>query len=340
VNVNLAFDPVPRAYDRVRDRLWRGQTDRVTLWFNLAFAAWLATTMVGKLSGYAFRMVSGLAPSFVSQLNLKVPSSTDDLNQQLQTLTATLQQLDIPALIRPHLVWYGAGAGVGALVAAGLLYLKARAQFVFLAQAVRHDAAFGPAWRQFRRQGHSLYGWYLGFGFVKLVTWVVLAAVGYQLVLPALHQPIDSMPILSRGCVGALIALPFWLGIVCVDILAGDFVVPLMCRFEIGVLAAWKHLLHVVVLNLGLFIAYAVVRAFLVMLAWTLFLLAACICCCLFCLADIPYISTVVVLPIPFFLRYFSLEFLAQFAPEYNLFDAPPKPATPPAMPNQPQVQP
>ena len=63
-------------------------------------------------------------------------------------------------------------------------------------------------------------------------------------------------------------------------------------------------------------------------------MLLACVltCCCGLILLLIPYIGTVILLPIVAWERYWSLEFLRQFGPEYDLWAAAaPPPAPPPA---------
>ncbi|HSA94906.1 MAG TPA: hypothetical protein VLJ16_02560, partial [Acidobacteriota bacterium] len=50
-------------------------------------------------------------------------------------------------------------------------------------------------------------------------------------------------------------------------------------------------------------------------------------CCVGWFLLIIPYIGTVITLPFWYLLRAFSLEFLAQFGPDYDVFAKPEAPA-------------
>lgn len=45
-------------------------------------------------------------------------------------------------------------------------------------------------------------------------------------------------------------------------------------------------------------------------------------CCCAACLMAIPYLGTVVLLPVRVFQRSYALFYLAQYGPQYNLFTA------------------
>jgi hypothetical protein len=65
-------------------------------------------------------------------------------------------------------------------------------------------------------------------------------------------------------------------------------------------------------------------------------------CCCAGCLLLLPYLGTVLLLPVLVFRRAYPLYFLAQFGPEYDVFPPPsaaplspglpPMPAAPPVM--------
>ena len=44
-------------------------------------------------------------------------------------------------------------------------------------------------------------------------------------------------------------------------------------------------------------------------------------CCCAACILGIPYIGTVLMLPILVFQRSYSLYYLAQYGPRFNVFD-------------------
>jgi hypothetical protein len=60
----------------------------------------------------------------------------------------------------------------------------------------------------------------------------------------------------------------------------------------------------------------------LVMIAlWIGWIIVGCVVTCLTCcLASLPYIGTVIVLPIPVFFRSFSLLFLRQFGPDWDVW--------------------
>ena len=84
--------------------------------------------------------------------------------------------------------------------------------------------------------------------------------------------------------------------------------------------------------NVGLFTLYflfSIVLGMAIGLMVMVVMFATCCCCCLMLL---PYVGTVLLLPVLMFKRCYSLYFLAQFGPEYDVFPpaGPPMPGLPP----------
>ena len=66
--------------------------------------------------------------------------------------------------------------------------------------------------------------------------------------------------------------------------------------------------------------------------AVVLFVAGCATCCCGFLLMAIPYVGSVVLLPISAAYRAYGPEFLAQFGPEWSVFEPEPPPAEPPPL--------
>jgi hypothetical protein len=101
-----------------------------------------------------------------------------------------------------------------------------------------------------------------------------------------------------------------------VSMFVEHFVVPIMYGFELSAMAAWRHFMPWLT-SYGLaFFLYGLWAALLVVFAGVAIFLTCCCCC----LAVIPYVGTVVLLPLWVTFRLLSLEFLAQFDPKFDLF--------------------
>ena len=115
--------------------------------------------------------------------------------------------------------------------------------------------------------------------------------------------------------------LVFGLVVSFIDMLLTDFVVPLMYKYRLSTSDAWHMFLPVLYANFGYIFGYAVMLfCIFILVLLGIFVLGFLTCCIGFLLIIIPYINSVVLLPVSYTLRAFSLEFLEQFGPEYKIF--------------------
>jgi hypothetical protein len=99
---------------------------------------------------------------------------------------------------------------------------------------------------------------------------------------------------------------------------------PIMYLHAANCTQAWHMLLDLLSWNQGRFVLYVLFQIFLRVAMATLIVGAACVTCgCACCFFAIPYVGTVVLLPIFAFERSYSAYYLAQYGPQFNVF-APP----------------
>ena len=107
-----------------------------------------------------------------------------------------------------------------------------------------------------------------------------------------------------------------------------DFVVPILFLRGGKCLAAWKEFLGLLADHAGLFTLYILFQIVLGMAIGIVVFGAVIITCCLAgCLMLIPYLGTVLLLPVLVFKQSYPLYFLRQFGPDYDVF--PPAPSAP-----------
>ena len=104
--------------------------------------------------------------------------------------------------------------------------------------------------------------------------------------------------------------------------LTTDFVVPIMFLRGSQCLAGWKELLELISANFASFVLYLL---FQVVLgdggpAYWCWLLSSPPAASPGCLLIIPYLGTVLLLPVLVFKRSYSLHYLAQYGREYDAF--------------------
>ena len=110
--------------------------------------------------------------------------------------------------------------------------------------------------------------------------------------------------------------------------LTTDFVVPIMYLRRSRCLAAWREFRDLLTANAGRFALYLLFQIVIAMVVGAIVLMVFIVTCCVACcLAAIPYLGTVLLLPVLVFKRCYTLLYFAQFGPGYNVF--PPEPPRP-----------
>jgi hypothetical protein len=105
-----------------------------------------------------------------------------------------------------------------------------------------------------------------------------------------------------------------------VSLFLDNFIVPIMYRHRMTTTQAWNYFLPILRQNLVQFILYGLlILALIIGLVIGIIVVGFMTCCVGFIFLVIPYINTVVLLPVIYTFRAFSLEFLAQFGEEFNL---------------------
>jgi len=283
-------------------------------WFALGFTAWLATILQSSSGGGG--------PDF-SYSGENTQHSVEGLKGEVATF---LDQYGIMILIIFGLVFL-----VMLAIAMVLAWVQARGHFMFLDNVIRNRALVKRPWKKFRRQGNTLFLWNIAVGLIFLLALGFVAAIGVLSVYPYIKYGSKVFLAVSgvslAGFLGlALIILGAYIGC-----FLKDFVTPLMRARDLTVLPAWKCFLELFKKMPGTFLLYGLFKTgllILVNIAVAGVVIAT--CCMAGCLLAIPYIGTVIYLPVLVFHRSLGPEFLAQFAGQPDL---PPADLSPPPVP-------
>ena len=116
---------------------------------------------------------------------------------------------------------------------------------------------------------------------------------------------------------GIIIMICFGFVAAFVALMLEAFVIPIMYKFDLKATEAWSYLLPWLKARPWQFVLYAIFVFALVFAFVCLFALACVLTCCIVAL---PYVGTVILLPFYVTYRIFSLEFLAQFDPNFDVF--------------------
>jgi uncharacterized membrane protein YiaA len=197
-----------------------------------------------------------------------------------------------------------------------ILWVSSRGKFMFVDGVVHDRAAVVEPWKRFRSPGNSVFLFRIAFALVTFVA--VGISVGLLVTgLWALGFNDHDLGVggigFVVGWIGLFLALIF--GVLLVVLALNDFVVPIMWVRECGVTDAWAEFLSVLSANVGPFLLYLL---FKILFAIAIGGIACTVTCLTCCLAAVPYVGTVMLLPLHVFRRSFSLYFLSRLHPDYG----------------------
>lgn len=212
-------------------------------------------------------------------------------------------------------------------LAVTLIWLSSRGKFMFLDNVVHNRAEVAVPWQNFKTQADSLFVWRLCFGLILLALIAAMCVAGFVLFSAGYGRvPLLLLPL----CGLSLLLLALVLAAGYISLFLDSFIIPIMYRYDLSASLAWRRFLPLLKRHPGHFLLYGLFMAALFFAVSLGTLLAGCLTCCIgFILLMIPYIGSVLLLPLSYTFRCFSLEFLAQFDPEFRLPDETGSPASP-----------
>ena len=229
------------------------------------------------------------------------------------------------------------GCGIGlavtlflALIAVilALLWVGSRGKFIFLDNVVHGRAEIREPWTRSRAEGNSLFAWYLGFFFVSAILILLANIPIFVGIFGIIEHNVAGWPLIVLG--GVLLILVAC-GLSLVHLFLDSFIVPLMHHFGETATSAWRRFRPLLWERPGPFILYALlVLGLYILLGISILVLGIVTCCIGWILLAIPYIGTVILLPVWTTLRAFSVEFLSQLIPEVGLVELPVAESMPP----------
>ena len=282
------FKPFGEAFELMKRILF--QPFDVKKWFVIGFAAWLANLGSG---------------GFNYQYNRR---------EDVQKLNEAISQIPHPILV----------TGVCVLILFVLVlivlfaWLRARGRFMFIDCLVKNRGAIAEPWRAFQKEGNSYFLFSLVVAFVLMV---FAALLSLPLIILAIKGRYYLYLHRDRLNVYVLLAIAAWVFAILLVIIAwaliANFMAPVMYRQRYRASGAFGIVVRLIAAQPGEILLYCL---FLIVLALATAIVACLVTCATCCIAAIPYIGTVILLPVFVLLRSFSLLFLRQFGPEYDVW--------------------
>jgi hypothetical protein len=312
------FAPFSAAFDLTKLILF--QPFDIGKWFTIGFAAFLSHLAGG---GFNFNFKNSWRNG---DWNWKVRSATHD----------TFGFSDgMPAWLLPLIVIGGVFLIVLVLA---LMWIGSRGKFIFTDCIVRNRGAIVEPWNEFKREGNSYFLFLLVIA-VSAIAVVGLVSIPFWLPVVFGHEPAMG-PLLVIGLI--FLALVF-IGVAIFLSLIFSFMVPVMYRRRCGAMEGFRAALGAITAQPGPVLLYLLFLLVLGLAVAMIACLSACVTCCI---TAIPYIGTVILLPLYVFLTGYMLLFVRQFGTDYDAWGnivaiepvAPPE--APPAAPTAPEPPP
>ncbi|MCB2220277.1 MAG: hypothetical protein KQI35_07785 [Bacteroidetes bacterium] len=296
--------PFSNAWNRMKKALF--QPFDLGKWFVVGFTAFLAGLLDGGGGG------GGNGSSYRNQVH------SDDLYNFFHFPNIAREWLIDHPVIATLIVF-----GIVFLFVIGIVltWLSSRGKFMFLHNVVYDKAEVSAPWKQFSREGNSLFLWRLVFGLLTFGLFVVSIIYAY---LYFQEMYINDVPFASQwgniiGMIFYFLALMILVGYI--SLFLSDFIVPIMFKHRIKTNAAWRKFMEILWPKFGYFLLYGLfifILGIAVVIAVIIFGFVT--CCIGFLLLIIPYIGSVVFLPVSYTFRAYSVEFLEQFGSDYKIF--------------------
>lgn len=289
--------PTSRAWHRMVSILFRPFD--LAKWCVLGFTAWLATLM--ENSGSSFNGPSGDPNS----------QDIDEFFSEAGEFISSNLEWIIPLAVLIALVF------IALFVV--LTWVSSRGKFMFLDNVVHNRALVGFPWKLFRQQGNSLFRWRVWFAVISIPLVILIMAPSGWSIYQLSQSKGDASTWITILIVCSLLFMAVILILVVIGLFLEDFVVPLMYRHSLSTNEAWRMFLPVFKSRIGTFVLFILWRILLGMGGAIVILTVSFATCCIgLILIAIPYVGTVILLPMSVFFRSISLEFLRQFGPDYD----------------------
>ncbi|MBL9175482.1 MAG: hypothetical protein JNL10_18210 [Verrucomicrobiales bacterium] len=276
-------------------------------WLAVGFTAWLAS--LGRMGG-----------SFGggSQGSRNKGGTSFDLGEMWRGARDWMQ--DNWAWLVPVVI---AALVVGLALYLVLLWLGSRGEFQFYHNVSTGRAEVAAPWHAYRRHGNSLFLFRLGLSLTGLLVVLPLLAAGGWAGVVLFDGREDRAVPLALFSISILLLLVVSLVWAVISKLTRDFVVPVMALRTSSCRTAWGAVGRLMASDPSNFLVYLLFQVVLwIGVGIALIGVILLTCCVAACFLAIPYVGTVLLLPVLVLFRSYTLHFLAQYGPEWNVFAA------------------
>ena len=291
--------PLGLAKKRVREMLFRPFS--MEKWIAIGFCAWLAELGNGSVSEY--------------------------FNYSNRTNTRTSLHLEqIRDYVMHHLAWIVPTAIAGTLFVLLLMFLliwvKSKGELMLLHCITQNSGEVSVPWIKFKKEALSLCCFCFLVALLSLLNLILLLAIMIWGIYNFSHLYHYDTSLLLQSL--APIGLSFflvWIVLGLISIFTTHFVTPILYLQRGTCWEAWTIFSKLLRQHPWKFVNYLLFQLVIGLAIFFCFLIIILCTCCVGCLfLTLPFIGTVLALPIILFSRSYQLYYLAQYGAEFNIF--------------------
>jgi hypothetical protein len=204
----------------------------------------------------------------------------------------------------------------------GLLiaWISSRGKFMLLDGIVKNRGAIKEPWAEYKTEGNSLFLFSIVVGLVCFVIFLLIAGISVLIAMPDIQSETFGSAGISAIVLGGSLMLLFMLTAIALSAFIKILMVPTMYLKRVRAIDGWKMAWNQLLKgHVGSFMLLVLIMSLLVIGAGTAAIYAICATCGI---ALLPYVSSVVFLPITVFFVCYALCYIQQFGIDWKFFKA------------------
>ena len=206
------------------------------------------------------------------------------------------------------------------IIVIGLLvnWLSSRGKFMLLDGIVKNRGAVSEPWTEYKTEGNSLFLLRIVVGIIAVLGVLVAIGIPVLVALPDIKTETFSEASFAAIVFGCFLFIPYIIACIAFSFFLRVFVIPTMylkrVRAVEGMGIAWRTLYKG---HIGSAILFFLMMLLLGIVSVAVTIVAICCTCCL---TIIPYIGSVILLPISVFFVCYSITYIQQFGEDWQFF--------------------
>ena len=204
------------------------------------------------------------------------------------------------------------------LLALFITWISSRGKFMLLDGIVKNRGAVKEPWAEYKTEGNSLFLFSVVLGIVLLFCFVLIGGVSAIIALPDLQSQTFSGSGVTAIIVGGLLLFFYILICIAISFFMKVLMIPTMYVKRVRAVEAWRISWNELFIgHIGSSLLLFLMMVLLGIAAASAVMFAICATCCV---GALPYISSVLFLPITVFFVCYALCYIQQFGSEWTFF--------------------